>query len=173
MKSLEMSFQPGVNMENRYSQENLLLLVPESEFRFESFLSSGPGGQNVQKNESGVRLRWSPDSSASLSGEEKTLIISRFRNEKDMAERLARRGERFDFQFTKRGELLIAARHDMRQQEQNKKHVIEKFYMLLEEALRPEPKRKPLRKPSPERRLEGKRRRSETLRNRQSRGESE
>lgn len=145
-------------MENRYARENLFLLVPESELRFESFLSSGPGGQNVQKNESGVRLRWSPDLSANLSSEEKAFVMSRFRNEKDMMERLARKDVRFDYQFTKGGELLIAARHDTRQQEQNKKHIIEKFYVLLEEALKPEPKRKPPKTGSPRLRLEEKRR---------------
>ena len=145
-------------MENRYSKENLLLLVPESELHFETFLSSGPGGQNVQKNESGVRLRWQPDSSMNLSPEEKIVIVSRLGNEKDMIERLSRRGIRFDYQFTKSGELLIAARHDTREQEQNKKHVTEKFYALLEEALRPEPKRKPPRTGLPERRREEKRR---------------
>lgn len=134
-------------MENRHSKENLLLLVPESEFHFETFLSSGPGGQNVQKNQSAVRLRWNPSKDAlRLSGEERAQVAERLSNEQDMDKRLMKRGERFDYEFTNNGDLLITA-HRGRDQEQNKKRAKEKFYVLLEEALRKDPERKKFRKP--------------------------
>lgn len=157
-------------MKNGTSEENIRLLMPESEFEFEAFRSSAPGGQNVNKTESAVRLRWRPESSQHLSLEQKTLIIDRLRNEKELRIRLRSRGIRMNYEFTREGDLLITSQ-DTRDQFQNKEHSKEKFYLLLEEALRPEPKRKPFSKPSPERRLEEKRRRAEQLRERQFRGE--
>jgi ribosome-associated protein len=160
MTNFETQFLKERNMEDRYSKENLLLLVPESELKNEPSRSSGPGGQNVDKRETAVRLRWSPEWNHNLTEEERQRVEERLRDENDMKARLRRsRKQRFDYQYTDNtdeGKLLIGA-HEERYQERNWQKAMEKFYALLEEALRPEPKRKPPRTGSPALRLEEKR----------------
>jgi len=115
------------------------------EITFESYRSSGPGGQNVNKVSTAVRLRF--DLAAS------TVLPEAVRR------RLARlAGAR----VTDRGVLLIEAQR-FRTQEQNRDDAVNRLMDLIARAhVRPKP-RHPTRpsKASKERRLEGKHRRSD------------
>ena len=104
--------------------------IPEHELTFEFIRSSGPGGQNVNKVATAVRLRFDVRSSAALSEEVKTRLLA-------LAGRRA----------TKEGELvLLGQRH--RTQEKNRQDVMERLADLVERALvvpRPRRATKPTR----------------------------
>ncbi len=112
-----------------------------SELHFSASRSSGPGGQNVNKVNTKVELRFHIASSSLLSDEEKALLL----------EKLAKK-------INGEGELILVSQTE-RSQMKNKEKVIEKFYSLLTRALISRKKRKPT-KPSlasKEERLEEKR----------------
>ena len=113
----------------------------QDEFIFQTSRSGGPGGQNVNKVNSKVELRFNIETSALLTQEEKGILFKRLPNK-----------------INKMGELVIVAQTD-RSQLKNKEKVTEKFYLLLQKALTPKKKRlrtKPTRA-SVEKRLESKR----------------
>lgn len=97
----------------------------ESELTFKSSRSSGPGGQNVNKVNSKVELRFHVQNSILLSEKEKLII----------ARKLATR-------INIDGELLIVSQSE-RSQLKNKEETIERFYELIAKALKPVKKRKP------------------------------
>jgi ribosome-associated protein len=111
-----------------------------TEFRFAATRSSGPGGQNVNKVNSKVELRFSVEQSELLYDDEKEIILKMLKNK-----------------INSEGELLITVQTD-RSQLKNKSEAIEKFYELLSKALTPRKPRRSTRptKASVERRLEGK-----------------
>ena len=119
--------------------------IDESELE-ESFVrSSGPGGQNVNKLSTAVQLRFDVRQSPSLPN--------------DVAVRLMKLGGR---RITKDGVLVIIAQSH-RTQERNRTDAIDRLLELLREAMtRPTPRRptKPTAG-SKQRRLEGKKRRSD------------
>jgi len=120
------------------------IAIDESEIE-ESFVrSSGPGGQNVNKLSTAVQLRFDVRRSPSLPN--------------DVAVRLMRlAGKR----LTKDGVLVIVAQNH-RTQERNRAEALERLTALIQQAaVRPVPRRatKPT-KASREKRLEGKKRRS-------------
>lgn len=121
------------------------LTIPESELVFETSTSSGPGGQNVNRVETRVTLRFDLEASPSLTGEQKERI----------REELATR-------ITKAGVLRVVSQAH-RTQAANRKEAVERFRTLLERALTPEPERKPTKVPkaAKRRRLRNKRHRSE------------
>lgn len=125
--------------------------IPESELELETSTSSGPGGQNVNRVETRVTLRFDVDASPSLTDEQKARI----------KEKLASR-------VTKQGVLRVVAQ-EHRSQSHNRKLALERFATLLERALEPEAERKSTKVPrsAKRRRLEEKRRRSEIKRLRQ------
>ncbi|MEO7793872.1 MAG: alternative ribosome rescue aminoacyl-tRNA hydrolase ArfB [Thermoanaerobaculia bacterium] len=93
------------------------MLVPEQELTFEFIRSSGPGGQNVNKVATAVRLRFDVRNSAVLADEVKLRLLA-------LAGRRA----------TKDGELvLLGQRH--RTQEKNRQDVLLRLEELLERAL--------------------------------------
>lgn len=110
----------------------------------ESFVrASGPGGQNVNKVASAVRLRFDARRSSSLPGEVRARL-----------ERLA--GSR----LTQEGVIVISAQRH-RTQERNREDALARLVALIREAAVPPVPRRPTKVPRAERRrrLEAKRRR--------------
>jgi len=110
------------------------------ELIFTSSRSSGPGGQNVNKVNTRVELRFNLTGSALLEEGEKWKIHSALGN-----------------RINKEGFLILVSQSE-RSQLANKKKVTERFYKLLQKALLPLKKRKPTRPTlaSKERRIESK-----------------
>jgi len=120
------------------------------EITFQTSRSSGPGGQNVNKVESRVELRWHLLDSQVLTPLQKQLIL-----------------EKLAGQLTSEGYLLVVAQDD-RSQLRNKEIALARFYELLQKSLRrPKPRR--ATRPSAgavRKRLEGKKIQSEKKANR-------
>ena len=124
---------------------NHRLSIPEEELTFITSRNSGPGGQNVNKVETRVTLRFDLDASQALDEEAKERL----------RERLATR-------INKAGVLSVrAGKH--RTQGANRELVRERFADLLREALTEDAERRPTRVPRGvvRRRLQKKRQRSQ------------
>ena len=122
------------------------IAIDERELDFEFIRSSGPGGQNVNKVSTAVRLRFDARGSSSLP--------------QDVRERLIRLAGR---RVGDDGFLTIHAR-SARTQESNRRDAIERLTELLVRAVeRPTPRRatRPTAR-SRQRRLDSKRKRGET-----------
>ena len=122
-----------------------LALIPWSELTFEVSRSQGPGGQNVNKTNSAVQVRWTPATSVAFSDLLREKLLRRLAGK-----------------LTVEGELLIRCQTS-RDQDQNKKECLRKLDELLARTLSdPKPRRptKPTRG-SQRRRAEGKKQRSE------------
>lgn len=107
--------------------EELKIKINRSEFRFSASRSSGPGGQNVNKVNTKVELRFNIAGSGSLTDGEKQLVITSLKN-----------------RITSEGDILIFSQSE-RTQLQNKVHAEEIFYRLVSKALTPKPPRKKTR----------------------------
>ena len=124
---------------------NEKISIPLREFEFSYSRSPGPGGQNVNKVNTKVTLRWNVEKSQSLSDEQKQRIAKRY----------ARR-------INKQGELLITS-HRFRDQGRNVADALSKLQELIASALvrkKVRKKTKPSRA-SKRRRLDSKRKKSE------------
>ena len=119
--------------------------IKENEIQEEFVLASGPGGQNVNKVATAVKLRFDAAHSPSLP--------------EDVRDRLMRlAGKR----LTEEGVIVIHARR-FRSQDKNRQDARERLAALVREATK-QPKRRRKTRPTPasiERRLEDKRRRSQ------------
>ena len=122
-----------------------------SEFLFQASRSSGPGGQNVNKVNSKIELRFHIQNSLILSDHQKEILLSK------LASRISAEGF-----------LIVVSQRD-RSQLSNKEDAIGKAYELMEKALRPVKRRKRTRptRSSVEKRLTEKRIKSDIKQNRQ------
>jgi ribosome-associated protein len=122
-----------------------------AEFIFQTSRSSGPGGQNVNKVNSKVELRFSIADSILLSEEQKEILQSKLANKINME-----------------GILVVVSQRD-RSQIVNKEDVIRKTYEMLAKALQPVKPRKSTKptRNSIEKRLNEKRIKGEIKQNRQ------
>jgi ribosome-associated protein len=119
---------------------SVVLPLGEVEFRFSR--SSGPGGQHAQKSETRVEAVFDVESSDALTEAQKRRVIGRA------------------------GPVLRAIAQDERSQARNRELALERLVEQLRLALRVQRKRVPTKPTAAarERRLEGKRRRSQTKR---------
>jgi ribosome-associated protein len=118
--------------------------IPSSEIELRFSRSSGPGGQHAQTSETRVEAIFDVEASEALSDAQKRRVVD------------------------KAGLVLRAIAQDERSQLRNRELAIERLVEALREALRVPRKRRPTRptRAAVERRLEQKRRRSETKRQR-------
>jgi ribosome-associated protein len=126
------------------------LEIPDEELGFTTSRSSGPGGQNVNKVNTRVTLVFNVDGSTALSAGQRELLHSR------LPGRISREG------------LLRVVSQRHRTQLANRDAAVERFILLLREALTEKPQRLPVTMPRPvkERRLQEKRRRGSLKRER-------
>jgi len=111
-----------------------------SEVAFRFSRSSGPGGQHAQKSETRVVAVFDVEASSALTDIQKRRVVARA------------------------GPMLRAVAQDERSQARNRELAVERLVAALRDALRVERKRRPTKPTaaSRERRLEQKRRRSQT-----------
>lgn len=125
----------------------LTSIVPDlsTEFQFFTSRSSGPGGQNVNKVNSKVELRFNIQNSDLLTDEQKEILLMKLASK-----------------VTAEGILIIVSQRD-RSQLVNKEDSVKKLYALIYKALTPRKARKSTRptKSSVEKRLQSKRIKSE------------
>jgi ribosome-associated protein len=116
--------------------------IPVSEIDFRYSRSSGPGGQHAQKSETRVEALFDVEASASLTDRQKRRVVG------------------------KAGPVLRAIAQDERSQTRNRELAVERIAEALRQALKVERRRVATRpsKAAVERRLEQKRRRSQTKR---------
>lgn len=95
------------------------------EFEFLTSRSSGAGGQNINKVNTKVELRFRITNSQLLTNDEKELLRTRYPNK-----------------INDNDELMIVSQVE-RSQLKNKERVVARFYQLLQTALTPKEERKP------------------------------
>jgi ribosome-associated protein len=139
------------------SPEEIKYRIPRSEIIFSTSRSTGPGGQNVNKVNTKVEMRFNVLKSQCLSEDEKKRILFLLKN-----------------RMTSDGELFIISQSE-RTQLMNKKKVEERFFKLLAAALTEKRKRRSTipTKASKTKRLEKKKKRGSVKRLRKDSGISD
>jgi ribosome-associated protein len=134
----------AVMVEGEFIRVTRSVAIPRSEIDLRFSRSSGPGGQHAQRTETRVDARFDVEASSALTETQKRRVVARA------------------------GPVLRAIAQDERSQSRNRELAIDRLVEQLREALRVKRKRRPTKptRESRERRLEGKRRRSETKRRR-------
>ena len=119
--------------------------IPLAEFDFEYIRSSGPGGQNVNKTSTKVRLRWNVVDSPSI--------------DEGLLQRIQ---QNFRSRITGEGEFLVTSQRT-RDRETNRADCLEKLAEMIRQVATPPKKRRPTRptRGSKERRLQNKKQRSQ------------
>ncbi len=108
---------PVPTQRSKFLAINARLQIPLSELTFSFSRSSGPGGQNVNKVNTQVMLRFDVRASPSLTNTQKSLLLSKLRTRIDSLGRLR----------------VISSRH--RTQAANRNAATERFCELLAAAL--------------------------------------
>ena len=130
---------------------NKKLTIDIKEIKFRMIKSSGPGGQNINKNATAIKLEFDVKNSISLSKKIKYILLNTPNK-----------------YLTKRGKIIINA-NKHKSQKRNKSETIEKLIKYFNQILKPKKKRIPTKptKSSVERRLKEKKRNSykKSLRN--------
>ena len=130
---------------------NKKLTIDIKEVKFRMIKSSGPGGQNINKNSTAIKLEFDVKNSTSLSKKIKYILLNTPNK-----------------YLTKRGKIIINA-NKHKSQKRNKSETIEKLIKYFNQILKPKKKRIPTKptKSSVERRLKEKKRNSykKSLRN--------
>ena len=131
--------------------------IPMSEFDYEYMRSSGPGGQNVNKTSTKVRLRWKVVESPSLDAGLLERIQANYRS-----------------RITGDGEFLVTSQRT-RDRESNRADCLEKLAEMIRQVASPPKKRRPTRptRGSKERRLKNKKQRSQRKELRRRPGDGE
>jgi ribosome-associated protein len=129
-------------MERESIQVTRSVSLPRSEIDYRFSRSSGPGGQHAQKSDTRVEASFDVEASTTLSEAQKRRVVG------------------------KAGPVLRAIAQDERSQWRNRELATDRLVEALREALRVPRRRRPTKptKASRERRLEQKRRRSDTKR---------
>jgi ribosome-associated protein len=124
---------------------NERITIPAAELQIGFARSSGPGGQNVNKVETKVEVRWNPGDSGVLSEADRAWLL-----------------DKLSTKLTRLGELIVTSERT-RDQSRNKQDALDKLGQLVREALvRPKPRKKTRpSKGARERRLAEKKRLSE------------
>ena len=127
-------------MDGEFIQVTRTVAIPVSEIDLRFSRSSGPGGQHAQKSETRVEAIFDVEASSALSPAQKARVIR------------------------KAAPVLRAVAQDERSQLRNRELAVERLVESLREALRVPRRRRPTKPTaaSRQRRLEQKRRRSET-----------
>jgi ribosome-associated protein len=107
--------------------------IPESELKFSFSRSGGAGGQNVNKVETKVTIRWNFQESKALSESQKALIAEKLKNRIDK----------------KSGELVVCSQTE-RTQGANRSKAIEMMNALVGRAAIASPERKSTKVPKRE-----------------------
>lgn len=125
--------------------------IPARELQFSYMRSSGPGGQNVNKVNTKVRMHWDVLQSDALPPALKDRFLRRFANRLNVS-----------------GQFVLASQRH-RDQHRNVIDCRNRLRDMLQQVLEPERKRKPTRptRGSVRRRLQNKKHRSEVKRRRQ------
>lgn len=118
------------------------VVLPLSDVEYRTSRSSGPGGQHAQKTESRVEALLDVEGTRALTDVQKRRVIARM------------------------GPVLRAIAQDERSQSRNKELATDRLVGQLREALKVPRRRRPTKpsKAAVERRIEGKKRRSQTKR---------
>jgi ribosome-associated protein len=118
------------------------VVLPVAEVELQVSRSSGPGGQHAQKSETRVVAVFDVEASSALTETQKRRVVA------------------------KAGPVLRAVAQDERSQSRNRELALERLVAALRDALHVERRRKPTKptKAARERRLQQKKRRSETKR---------
>lgn len=140
-----------MTMDLSYLRINDHFIIPASELQWAFMRSSGAGGQNVNKVNSQVELRWNFTFSNSVPEKFRSILT-----------------EKLQKLITNEGELIIRSQSS-RDQLRNREDCLEKLRQILTQALHKPKKRIPTKpsKASKKRRLESKRSHSEKKRWRQ------
>jgi len=131
------------------------ITIPAAELQIGFARSGGPGGQNVNKVESKVEIRWSPGDSAALDDSDRAWLL-----------------DKLSSRLTTTGELIVTSERT-RDQSRNREDALDKLADIVRAALvRPKPRKKTRpSKGARERRLAEKKRQSDRKKQRRGPGD--